>query len=56
MTIDEQLLEAYLDYSGHQVRAGVLNCARWEAAMANGTTLEQFMRDELADAGIEVPE
>lgn len=56
MTIDQRLLNAYLEYSGEQVRAGILNCARWEEAMLSGKSIEDFMRDELAEAGRAVPE
>jgi len=54
MAIDQRLVEAYADHADQQVKAGVLTCHRWEAAMAAGVSVEQWMRDELAAAGIEV--
>ena len=56
MSIDQRLMEAYGDHAEQQVRAGILTCRRWEEAMLAGVSLEQWMRDELAEAGIEVPE
>jgi hypothetical protein len=55
MSIDPRLMEAYGDHAEQQVRAGILTCRRWEEAMLAGVSLEQWMRDELAEAGVEVP-
>jgi hypothetical protein len=51
VTTDQRLLDAYFEYATEQVRAGILNCARWERAMLADVSLEQFMIDELRVAG-----
>lgn len=53
--IDQRLLDAYLDYSGDLARRGILSHAL-DVKILDGKTLEQSMREELAEAGIEVPE
>lgn len=50
MTIDQRLLDAYLDYSGEQARQGILDCSLTDQ-VAEDTSLEQRMREQLQAAG-----
>jgi hypothetical protein len=51
VSIDPRILDAYRDYAGEQVGAGILTCRRWEEAMLAGTSIAQWMVDELRTAG-----
>ena len=54
--IDQRIMDAYLGWSADMSRRGILDCARWEQAMADGKTVEQYMRDVLAEDGLLPPE
>lgn len=53
--IDQELLEQYLEHSGRLARAGILNCGGFDAAMADGKTVKQYMREELERTGRLIP-
>lgn len=51
MTIDQELMEAYLDYGEDMVRRGMLDCEMPH----DDEAVEDWMRRKLREAGREVP-